>query len=216
MKITPKHTPHKNTKTPIHNTQKRNKSWKKRLALNQAGETKKGGPLKPGYLQGVVAARVKAAQGVTLSQIKPVFEFPIKPSKANGWDLGVKQMPKDLQHRMLSYMDQFDNPVRPKQVADHFINHPTNSTSKEHAYKMLKQLASMHATYKIRKIDEEGQEHWFVATSTVSRTKHNRRLQNLIDKKLPLPLEEVVWQEIDPSQAFENLREMKTSAHSAH
>eukprot|EP00461_Guttulinopsis_vulgaris_P001167 UN01167 len=106
-------------------------------------------------------------------------------------------------------MDQFNTPVRPKQIVNHFVNHPTKPVPTQLVYGTLKKLANYHNIYKIRKIDEEGQEHWFLKTSTQSRVRHNRMLGKLIAKQQPLPLEEVVWEEIDESKSWANFREMK-------
>jgi len=201
----------KRTKTtsPL-TTTKRTKTWKKHQKKVREGVPKGPQTTLPGQLTKVIWDRMTVRDHLTWNRIKPKVEFKVTPMKENGWAIEeVNPIPKDLHHRILSYVDQFETPIRPKQIVKHFTDHPTSPAQKDHVYTVMESLSKHHNIRKLRKIDEEGTEHWFYTTTPQSRIRHNNRLKVLIKTKRPLPLDEVVWETFENQQdSYANFREM--------
>jgi hypothetical protein len=197
------------TKSPLHTSQ-RTKVWKKKYKKKQDGDFTGPTNTQPRHLQYEIRKRVEARQGLTLQQIRPKYEFKILPNKENNYYFEpTHRLPIDLKHRILSYMDQFETPVRPKQILRHFIEHPTNPVDKDSVYKGMRQLCNQRNVFRIKKIDEEGSDHWFMVVAGQARIRHNIALTNMIKKKQPLPLDEVVWENFDNyPDSWANFREM--------
>jgi hypothetical protein len=206
--------PKKNTtikKNPL-TSSKRTKTWKRHQERREDGRyNDTHAAVKKGHLAQVLHDRKLVREHLTSwGQIVPKPEWRVVPTKQNGWAVeDVHPMPRDLHRRILSYADQFDTPIRPKQIIKHFVEHPTQPVRKDHVYAMMEQLHKYGNMRKYTKTDEEGVLHWFTTTTNISRVKHNVHLKELIRKKLPLPLDEVVWETFgNQADSYANLREI--------
>ena len=71
-------------------------------------------------------ALYKAAMNVKLQDISPTVIFHNGPCKDNNWALPKADLPRDLPHRILSFLDQQEAAVDPRAMCKHFVEHPTN------------------------------------------------------------------------------------------
>jgi len=199
-------------KKPTLTTAKRTKTWKRHQEKRADGRySDTHNAVKKGHLRQVLHDRKLVRDHLTSwGQVVPKSEWRVVPTKQNGWAVeDVHPMPQDLHRRILSYTDQFDTPIRPKQIIKHFVEHPTQPVRKDHVYTMMEQLHKYGNMRKYTKTDEEGVLHWFTTTTNISRVKHNVQLKSLIRKKLPLPLDEVIWETFDnQADSYANLREI--------
>ena len=121
-----------------------------------------------------------------LKDITPTNLFPNGPCKDNLWALPRADLPRDLPHRILSFLDQQTAAVDPRAMCKHFVEHPTNPVKLSVYDAMIGRLLKYGSVYR-QSVEVDGKRLYFYKAHHKTSKAFSKKVRYYERKGLTVP-----------------------------